>query len=260
MGDAALSVLTDSTLAAVDGVRHGFFTRKGGISEGIYASLNVGHGSDDDTEKVSENRRRAAEFLGADHLVSLYQVHGNAVIRADQAWTRDASLEADAMVTDRPGIALGILSADCAPILFCDPNTGIIGAAHAGWRGALGGVAEATLSEMVTMGAHRRSIIAAIGPAIGPASYEVSEEFLGPFLDQDPKNRLYFRAASRDGHFYFDLPGYIAKLLAAQGVGRVRWTGHDTCTEEDLFFSYRRGCLNGEEDYGRLLSAIVIEA
>lgn len=259
MADADLPVLTDPDLAAIDGVRHAFFTRRGGVSEGVYASLNTGHGSGDDTGNVTENRRRAAAFLGATDLNSLYQVHSNIVIRVRDGWVRDAAPEADAMVTDRPGIALGILSADCAPILFCDPKTRIIGAAHAGWKGALAGVAEATLEEMVALGAHRRSTVAVIGPAIGPSSYEVGSEFPDPFLEQDPKNRLFFRAASRDGHFYFDLPGYIAKLLVAQGLARIRWMGHDTCAGEERFFSYRRGCLNGESDYGRLLSAIVIE-
>ncbi|HAA91363.1 MAG TPA: peptidoglycan editing factor PgeF [Rhodospirillaceae bacterium] len=260
MSDVTLPVLTDSEIGAVDGIRHGFFTRQGGVSEGIYTSFNVGHGSDDDTENVAENRRRATEYLGASALNSVYQVHGNTVINVREGWDREAAPEADAMITDRAGIALGILSADCAPILFCDPKSRVIGAAHAGWRGALSGVTEATLEGMIAMGAHRRSTIAVIGPTIGPDSYEVGDEFPEPFLQQDPKNRLFFRASSREGHFYFDLPGYLAKLLAAQGIAQVRWIGHDTCADEEQFFSYRRGCLKGETDYGRLLSAIVIEA
>jgi YfiH family protein len=253
-------VLTAPGLAA-DGVRHAFFTREGGVSEGIYASLNTGFGSDDAADAVAENRRRAMAALGADHLNTVYQVHGTTVITVSDAWdNRKAPPEADAMVTDVPGLAIGVLSADCAPVLFCDAGAGVVGAAHAGWRGALAGVAEATVEAMEALGATRRSIAAAIGPAIGPRSYEVGPEFPASFLAQDAANEAFFRPADRDAHHLFDLPGYLVKALHAFGIADVGWIGADTVTAPDRFFSYRRATLTGERDYGRLLSAILIEA
>jgi polyphenol oxidase len=260
MRNDGLTVLTNPTLESVDGLWHGFFTRQGGVSEGIYASLNVGFGSDDVPDNVAENRRRACVRMAADHLNTVHQIHGNRVIRVTEPWSSGKAPKADAMVTDCPGIALGILTADCAPVLFCDLETRIIGAAHAGWRGAVGGILQATIEAMIEIGAHRRSISAAVGPAIGPNSYEVGAAFPDPFLEQDSQNRLFFSSSSRDVHFYFDLPGYIGKYLAAERLASVGQLGHDTCAEEDGFFSYRRGTLKGEKDYGRLLSAIMIEA
>ncbi|MDA0655745.1 MAG: peptidoglycan editing factor PgeF [Proteobacteria bacterium] len=255
-----LNILTDPAFETVDGVWHGFFTRHGGVSEGIYDSLNMGFGSDDVYEKIAENRRRACAAMAADHINTVHQVHGAAVVRVTEAWEWDNAPKADAMVTDRPGIALGILTADCAPVLFCDPKSKIIGAAHAGWRGAVSGVLQETVSEMIALGAHRHSISAIIGPTIGPKSYEVGLEFPEPFLAQDPKNRILFQASSRNEHSYFDLPGYIVKCLKAQGIAQVGWIGQDSCAAEDAFFSYRRATLKGENDYGRLLSAILIKA
>ena len=255
-----LTFLTHPKLESVAGVWHGFFTRQGGVSEGIYASLNVGFGSEDEPDNVAENRRRASERIAADHLLTVHQVHGKRVIRVSEPWPTDVAPQADAMVTDCSGLALGILTADCAPVLLCDSKNKIIGAAHAGWRGAVGGVLQATIEAMIDIGADRRSILAAVGPTIGPNSYEVGEAFPQPFLDQDSQNRLFFTPSSRQGHFYFDLPSYIGKYLAQEGLACTVHLECDTCAEEDNFFSYRRGTLRGEKDYGRLLSAIMIEA
>ncbi len=259
MTDTGLQTLIDRELSFIRGVRHGFFTRNGGVSDGIYASLNTGYGSNDEAYKVTENRQLIIDSLGATSLNSVFQVHGKRVERVHRSWAREATPRADAMVTNKPGIAIGILSADCAPILFCDPKARIIGAAHAGWRGALAGVVEATINEMCEIGAQPDSIIAAIGPTIGPVSYEVSETFLRPFLDQNHKNVAFFSEASRAGHFLFDLPAYIISLMKAQGLDKVSWTGHDTFADSERFFSYRYGYIHGQPDYGRMLSAIMIE-
>ena len=259
MIDLGLQTITDRKLSVLRGVRHGFFTRNGGVSDGLYASLNVGYGSNDAIYKVTENRQKIIAFLGATSLNCVSQVHGKRVERVHEEWTREVTPRADAMVTNKPGIAIGILSADCAPILLCDPKAGIIGAAHAGWRGALAGVVEATINEMCEIGAQPDSIIAAIGPTIGPDSYEVSETFLKPFLDQNHKNVAFFSEASRAGHFLFDLPAYIISLMKAQGLDKVSWTGHDTFADSERFFSYRYGYIHGQPDYGRMLSAIMIE-
>ncbi|MBC26099.1 MAG: polyphenol oxidase [Rhodospirillaceae bacterium] len=259
MTDPVSQILTDQELSFLRGIRHGFFTRNGGVSNGIYASLNAGYGSNDETSKVTENRQLIIDSLGATSLNSVSQVHGKRVERVYGSWAKGATPRADAMVTNKPGMAIGILSADCAPILFCDPKARIIGAAHAGWRGALAGVVEATIDEMCEIGAQSDSIIAAIGPTIGPRSYEVSEKFLKPFLDQNQKNAVFFREASRAAHFLFDLPGYITSLMKDQGLDKVSWTGHDTYADNERFFSYRYGYTHGQSDYGRMLSAIMIE-
>jgi polyphenol oxidase len=245
---------------AAPGVRHGFFTRAGGVSSGLYASLNVGGGSRDDRANVVENRARAMAALdlpGA-ALVTAYQVHSATAIAVGGPWPGEPP-RADGLATDRPGVALGILTADCAPILFVDGDARVIGAAHAGWRGALTGIAEATITAMETLGASRGHIRAAVGPCIGPASYEVGSEFPAPFIAGDASAQRFFRPAARAGHLMFDLPGYVAHRLTAIGVGRVEALGVDTCSDAERFFSYRRTTLRKESDYGRGLSAIAIE-
>ena len=254
-------MLTCESLSALAGVRHGFFTRDGGVSEGLYASLNCGLGSGDDLASVAENRRRALAKLSlpADRLATAYQVHSNRAALAEAPWPADRRPQVDALVTRTPGLALGILTADCVPVLFADPEAGVAGAAHAGWRGALDGVLEATLAAMQELGARAESTLAAIGPAIEQPSYEVGPEFPAPFLDQDPENREFFKTAPRNGHFLFDLKGYAARRLARAGVAGVERLAADTCAEPARFFSYRRACLEGEQAYGRLLSAISLE-
>jgi hypothetical protein len=258
MSSPAAPAITASNLT-MPGIRHGFFGRQGGISTGIYASLNVGSGSRDDRANVIENRARAmAAFdLPGDALVTAYQVHSATALTVAGPWP-DAPPQADGLATDKPGVALGILTADCTPILFADPYAKVIGAAHAGWRGAVTGIGEATITAMESLGAKRARIRAAIGPCIGPASYEVGPEFPAPFLALDPANERFFRTAARDRHFMFDLPGYVSARLTALGLGAVETLRSDTCAGEDRFFSYRRSCLRKEPDYGRELSAIVL--
>jgi polyphenol oxidase len=249
-----------SDALAGDGIRHAFFTRDGGVSEGIFASLNCGLGSGDDKDKVLENRRRAAAALdrATDELVTCYQVHSPQVAIVDRPWRREDRPRADAMVTRMPGIALGILTADCVPVLFADAEARIIGAAHAGWRGAVSGVLEATVTAMTNLGAAPKRIAATIGPCIAQPSYEVGPEFPAPFLAEDAANAAFFVAAARAGHFLFDLPGYVARRLGRLGLKRIARTGGDTAAEPDRFFSYRRSCLKKEPDYGREISAITL--
>jgi YfiH family protein len=255
-------MLTSDSLAYLPGIRHGFFTRQGGVSEGLYASLNCGLGSGDDLARVAENRRRALARLGlpGEHLATAYQVHSNRAALAEAPWPADDRPRVDALVTRTPGLALGILTADCVPVLFADREAGVVAAAHAGWRGALDGILEATLAVMQRLGAGAKSTLAAVGPAIEQPSYEVGPEFPAPFLDQDPANRDFFQAAPRAGHFLFDLKGYVTRRLAGAGVGRIDSLAADTCAESERFFSYRRSCLQSEGAYGRLLSAIALEA
>jgi len=236
---------------------HGFLGRTGGVSTGLYASLNVGLGSGDDPEAVRENRARAlAAVAPGARLVTLHQLHSaTAVIAGD--WPDAARPHADALVTDRPGLALGILTADCAPILFEDRAARVIGAAHAGWKGALGGVIEATVAAMEGLGARRSRIAAAIGPCIAQASYEVGEGFRARFLADDPANDRFF-AAGRPGHAMFDLEAYCLARLAAAGVAGAEALGADTLADTERFFSYRRATLAGEGDYGRQLSLIAL--
>lgn len=254
-------MITVNVLKECSGVRHGFMTRQGGVSAGIYDSLNCGYGSDDDAGNVTENRTRAVARLDLPHeaLATVYQIHSPDVAEVIAPWPRDKRPEVDAMVTKRPGVALGISTADCAPILFADPEAGVIGAAHAGWKGALTGVTEATIAAMVRLGADVERIHAAIGPCIAQTSYEVGPEFPGRFLAQDAGNRRFFVPSARAGHFMFDLPGYLAHRLALAGIGAIENVGRDTCAEADLFFSYRRMTLRGEPDYGRGLSVIALE-
>jgi polyphenol oxidase len=243
-----------------DGIVHGFFGRQGGVSAGPFDSLNCALTTGDRPGDIGENRRRAASALGIapERLVSTYQVHGAEVVEVDAPWPIDARPKADAMVTRRPGVMLGILTADCAPILFADREAGVVGAAHAGWRGARLGVAEATVAAMRRLGADPARIDAAIGPCIAQASYEVGPEFPGPFLAEDAANARFFRPGARDGRHMFDLAGYVAHRLDALGLRSVARLDRDTCAEADRFFSYRRTCLAGETKFGCEISAIAI--
>jgi YfiH family protein len=238
------------------GLPHGFFTREGGVSTGIYNSLNAGQGSGDDGAAVAENRDRIAAHMGAETLVSLHQVHSDIAVKVDGPWPRGRP-KADAMVTDKPGIAIGVLTADCTPVLFADREAGVVGAAHAGWKGALGGVLEATLSAMEALGAERSRIAAGIGPVISQRAYEVGPEFVERFLDDDPDNGRFFAGGEGD-RAMFNLPGYCLGRLREAEVGQVEWTGHCTYSDERRFFSYRRSCHRKEPDYGRLVAAIMV--
>jgi hypothetical protein len=254
----AVPYLTATALRGQSRLRHGFFTRQGGVSTGLYGSLNTGYGSDDDRDAVTENRRRIAATLGLDALNTVYQVHGREVARVTEPWAPGDAPQCDAMVTDRPGIALGILTADCGPVLFADADAGIVGAAHAGWKGAISGVLQATVSAMEEMGARRDAIAAVVGPTIAQPSYEVGPEFPAPFLAADPDNARFFIPSVREGHFMFDLPGYIESVLRGLELGAVEVFAADTCADAERFFSYRRATHRGEPDYGRGLSAIAL--
>lgn len=242
----------------LDGVAHGFLGRGGGVSEGVCAGLNVGLGSADDRAAIAENRRRAVEAVapGA-RLATVHQIHSPDVVAVAEPWPDDARPHADAMVTDRPGIALGILTADCAPALFADMEAGVVGAAHAGWRGAFGGVLEATVDAMETLGADRARIRAAIGPCIARRSYEVDEAFLRRFATADAQNERFFSPA-REGHHRFDLEGYALARLAAAGLTRIAALGLDTYADADRFYSFRRATHRGEADYGRQISIVAL--
>ncbi|MEX2615412.1 MAG: peptidoglycan editing factor PgeF [Alphaproteobacteria bacterium] len=254
----SVTFLTSPALRDPKRLRHGFFTRRGGVSTGIYGSLNTGYGSDDDAVAVTENRRRIAETLELPALNTVHQVHGRNVAHVVDAWRPGDAPKCDAMVTDRPGIALGILTADCAPVLFADAEAGVIGAAHAGWKGAVTGVLQATIAAMEGLGARRDAIAAAVGPTIAQASYEVGPEFPAPFLAGNSDNARFFGASARAGHYMFDLPGFIESVLVAQGLGTVDVLAVDTCADPERFFSYRRATHRGEPDYGRGLSAIAL--
>ncbi len=242
------------------GIRHAYFTREGGVSGGFFESLNCGFGSGDAVETVAQNRAIAMERLGfsPDRLVTCHQVHSTTVVTVEKPWPHDAAPRADGLVTGGFGIVLGILTADCAPVLFEDAVARVIGAAHGGWRGALGGIIEATLDRMEALGAGRARIRAGIGPCIARSSYEVGPEFPQKFLAHDPASAACFTPALRTGHFMFDLPGYIEGRLARAGVAVVDRAAHDTAAEDTYFFSYRRACLRGEPVYGRALSAIAL--
>ena len=255
-------MLTLPSLARLPHVRHAFFTREGGVSQGIYASLNCGYGSTDAPANVAENRARAAGRLGLapERLLTVHQIHSTTVLTVDdkKLWSSPGAPKADAMVSDKPGVALGVLSADCAPVLMADASAGVIGAAHAGWKGALAGVVETTLVAMEKLGAQRAHVHAAIGPCIARESYEVGPEFPAPFIAQDAVNAGFFSASRRAGHYMFDLPGYLLRRLRMLGVATVEDSGHDTLGNERQFFSYRRNTLQGVTDYGRGLSAIML--
>ncbi|HEY8004290.1 MAG TPA: peptidoglycan editing factor PgeF [Phenylobacterium sp.] len=250
-------VLTSRVLA-VEGVRHAFFTRDGGVSRGLYASLNVGLGSDDDPRDVRENRRRCAAWFGVESVVSVYQTHSATALLADGPWP-GAPPRADAVVSATPGMVCAALAADCAPILLVDPQARVVAAAHAGWKGALGGIVEATVARMVEQGARRSHLHAAVGPCIGPRSYEVGLEFLETFVTANPAFEGFFSPGASADKRMFDLPAFVLGRLAAAGVGLSEWIGHDTCAEADRFFSNRRAFRRGEPDFGRLMSAIALE-
>ncbi len=243
-------------------LRHAFFTRLGGVSDGPYASLNCGFASRDQAANVERNRAIAMAMIGlsADRLVTCRQVHSAAAVTVEKAWRREAAPPADAMATKVPGLALGVLAADCAPVLLGDPIAGVIGAAHAGWRGAFGGVVEAAVEAMESLGAARHRMRAGIGPCIGRTSYEVGPEFPDPIVARDPAAAAYFTtAARRPGHFMFDLAGYVENRLTGCGVRFVERARYDTVADERHFFSYRRACLRGEPVFGLGLSAIVLD-
>jgi YfiH family protein len=241
---------------ALMGLPHGFLGRQGGVSRGIHAGLNVGLGSDDDRIAIAENRRRAVDaILPGAALVTLHQVHSPHVVAIAAPFPDDARPHADALVTDRPGLLLGILTADCAPILFADEAAGIVGAAHSGWKGAIGGVTDATIAAMEQLGATRDRIVAAVGPCISRASYEVDEVLLRRFCEADAENERFF-ADGRPGRWQFDLEGYVVARLAGAGVTRIEALGLDTYSDEPRFFSYRRATHRGEPDYGRQISLI----
>jgi polyphenol oxidase len=249
----ALEILTMDLL---EGVRHGFFSRRGGASSGIYAGLNCGPGSNDQRDAVALNRARVAAALdvGPERLLSLHQVHSTEVVVASEAGWAERP-RADAAVTDRPGIALGILTADCAPVLFHDPEAGVIGAAHAGWRGALDGVLEATLDAMEGLGARVPRIRAAVGPTISQRAYEVGPEFFDRFREEEAGYERHF-APGRGDRLLFDLPGFVLGRLRVAGVAEAGWVGLCTHAEPARFYSFRRSTQAGEPDYGRLISAI----
>lgn len=240
--------------------RHGFFSRRGGVSTGIYAALNCGFGSSDDPAAVAENRARAAAafHLMPEALCTVYQIHSPSVVTVERKWEQGAAPKADAMVTRQPGIALGILTADCVPVLFADAEAKVVGAAHAGWKGALGGVLEATIAGMEALGADRTRIAAALGPSIAQVSYEVGAEFQATFEAAESANKRFFVPSDRDGHWRFDLQAYVTERLARAGVAASREAAIDTYASEDLCFSYRRTTHRRESDYGRLLSAIAL--
>lgn len=267
-------MLTSPLLDAVAGVRHGFFTRKGGVSRAPYDSLNCGLGSKDDPDRVAANRARAADALGfaAHALVTAYQVHSAEVAIVEEPWPAAARPQVDALVTRTRGVVVGVLTADCAPVLLADAGAGVVAAVHAGWRGAAAGVIEAAVAAMLDLGARRCQMVAAVGPCIQQRSYEVGPDFRAAFAagaddgaeeggdDGGDDGGAFFRPAEREGHFMFDLSGYVASRLEALGVHTVSALDRDTATEPESFFSYRRTTLNGGGDYGRSLSAIALAA
>jgi hypothetical protein len=245
-----------ANLAGLPGIAHGFFTREGGVSTGVYASLNCGPGSRDDPEAVRENRARALAALEPRaRLVTLAQIHSGTVHVVDADWDFAARREGDGLVTADPGVALGILTADCTPVLFADAKARVIGAAHAGWKGAVGGVLEATIAAMEKLGVARARLVAAIGPTISQANYEVGQDLRDRFASEDAR---FFVAGERPGHYHFDLPGYVAHRLKQAGVQQVSDLALCTYPPENGLFSYRRTTHRGETDYGRELSVIVL--
>ncbi len=252
-------MLQAKNLSALPGIRHAFFTREGGVSEGLYASLNAGVGPNDDPAKVAENRARMAKAVGVtpERFLTAYQIHSPQVVVAETPWSGEARPRADAIVTRMPGLAIGASTADCGPVLLADPQAGVIGAAHAGWRGALGGVLEAAIAAMEKLGAGRSRIVAAIGPMISQRNYEVGDELVAQFAKADAGNARFF-AAGRPGHAQFDLPGFIASRLAAAGIGGVEDLAACTYADPQLFYSFRRATHRGEPDYGRHVNAIAL--
>lgn len=241
------------------GVRHGFFTRHGGVSTGLYDSLNTGLGSDDDRAAVEENRRRIATVLGGtpDDIAACYQIHSALTRVAEGPWRGDRP-EGDAVATATPGVICGVLTADCAPILMADPDANIVAAVHAGWKGALGGVVHSAVAAMQALGAQPTRIRAVVGPCIAQASYEVDTGFMDRFTHHDPGSERFFVPGHAPDKHQFDLPGFVLWRLEQADVGHAAWTGHDTRPDDAPFFSNRRAYLNGEPDFGRMMSAIVV--
>lgn len=255
-----LQPIQSEALARHGHIAHGFFGRQGGVSEGIYAALNCGLGSKDARAVIRENRRRVADHLGAapDHLLTAHQHHSADAIVITEPWMFETMPKADALVTATRGIAVGALAADCAPVLFADGEAGIVGAAHAGWKGALGGVLESAVATMEKLGARRSRIAAALGPCIGPQAYEVGPEFEANFTSQSPENQHFFKRSSAASRPYFDLPAFVLARLGAMQLGKVESCTRCTYSYPDDFFSYRRTTHRGESDYGRQISAIVL--
>jgi len=240
----------------LEGVPHGFLGRRGGVSEGEMWGLNVGYGSGDEPDRIAENRRRAiAAVLPGSSLATVHQIHSPTVVYAETAWPQEERPRADAMVTDRPGLLLGVLTADCAPVLFADEAVGVVAAAHSGWRGALGGVNEATIEAMESLGAKRERIVAAIGPSVAQQSYEVDDGFCANFLQQNAANERFF-IAGPTGKPHFDLPGYILDRLSAAGIEKAEALALDTYSDPDRFYSYRRSTHWNEPSYGRQIGMI----
>jgi YfiH family protein len=248
------------TLARLAGIRHGFFTRAGGVSGGVYASLNAGVGSNDAPQSVALNRARMAATLGVapERFLTCYQIHSPQAVVATEPWSAEARPRADAIVTAVAGLAIGVSTADCGPVLFADAGAGVIGAAHAGWRGALAGVTDAAIAAMERLGAARARIVAVLGPMIRQPNYEVGADLRDRFVAADPANGRFFRPAERAQHFMFDLAGYVVARLAAAGVGTIEDIDACTYADEGKFFSYRRMTHRGEADYGRHVNAIVL--
>lgn len=255
----SLSPVISDSLDAIHGISHAFFTRQGGVSSGLYEGLNAGLGSRDNPQHVLENRRRMTAHLGVDdaQMASPYQIHSADVVVTNRAWDADRP-KADGVVTNRPGLAIGVVTADCGPVLFADAKNGVIGACHAGWKGAVGGVLEATVDTMVTQGADRSKISAVLGPTISQRNYEVGPEFPDEFLFRSSGNSEYFSPSVRQGYWMFDLSGYIVDRLKSTGVN-ASCLHRCTYAEQDNFYSYRRTTHRMEPDYGRQLSAIVLK-
>jgi YfiH family protein len=253
-------MLQATSLSALAGIRHGFFTRAGGVSDGLYASLNAGVGSHDAPGNVAENRSRMAAALGVAplDLLTAYQIHSPHVVTVERPWSADARPRADAIVTKIPRLAVGVSTADCGPVLFVDDRARVVGAAHAGWRGALTGLIEATLDAMERCGADRGRIVAAVGPMIRQPSYEVGSDLVARFSAADDANERFFKPSPRPDHALFDLAGYVAARIARAGVARIEDIGHCTYADAGNFFSYRRSCHRGEPDYGRHVNAIAL--
>lgn len=248
-------------LLDLEGIRHGFFTREGGVSQGIYEGLNCGVGSKDDPAKVTENRTRVAQYFGRDFddLCGCYQIHSAIAVTAEGGWSTERP-EGDAVVTKAIGPVATVLTADCAPILFADPVARVVATAHAGWKGAIGGIIEATVEAMQAQGATLDNIRAVVGPCIAQASYEVDTGFEARFLTEAPGSEQFFAKGVSDDKRQFDLPGFVLWRLANAGIKQAAWTGHDTRADEGRFYSNRRAFLNGEPDFGRLIGAITLTA
>lgn len=253
-------IIRAGCLSEAPGISHGFFTRQGGVSTGIYSALNCGLGSKDDPSLVRQNRARVARALGAEHdeVLTVYQIHSTTALVVDQPFPLGQVPKADALVTRTPGLVVGALAADCTPVLFADPKARVVAAAHAGWRGAIAGILESTIETMLTLGAERSRIRAAIGPCINQTAYEVGPEFEAEFLSADPANAKFFSRAAPNARSRFDLPGYVEHRLSRAGLEIVERRSLCTYENESLFFSYRRSTHRNEPDYGRQISAIVL--